>query len=96
MRKLLLSSAIVLPLAGCSFLTNYNPFEAYKNWCQDNWGETWFCEVDYAHDDRREFISHEGSNSSRGGSRESESSSNGNGESGGNGESNGEGKSHDY
>jgi hypothetical protein len=59
MRKLLLSSAIVLPLASCSFVTDFNIFEAYKNWCQDNWGDTWFCEVNYAHDNRSEFLSHD-------------------------------------
>ncbi len=97
MRKILLSSAIVLPLAGCGFLMDFNVFEAYQNWCQDNWGEAWFCEVDYAHDNRGEFLSHEGNNRDSRGERESEGPSNGNGEGEGgegNGESNGE--SHDY
>ena len=56
MRKLLLSSAIVLPLAGCGFIMDYNVFESYENWCQDNWGETWFCEIDYASDDRNALL----------------------------------------
>jgi len=57
MRKLLFSSAIVLPLGGCGFIMDYNIFEAFENWCQGNWGETWFCEVDYAHDNRNDLLS---------------------------------------
>ena len=85
MRKLLLSSAIVLPLTGCGFLMDFNVFEAYQNWCQDNWGETWFCEVDYAQDDRNDLLSHdrEDNRNSRREDRESEGPSNGEGMGGG-------------
>ncbi len=56
MRKLLLTSAIALPLAGCSLITNWNVFQAYENWCQENWGDTWFCEVNYAQDNRHDLL----------------------------------------
>ena len=58
MRKLLLSSAIALPLAGCGFIMDYNVFESYKNWCEETWGAGWPCTVEYARDDRDKFLSY--------------------------------------
>ena len=100
MRKILLTSAIVLPLAGCSLITNWSVFQAYEDWCQGNWGDVWYCEVDHARDGRHDLL---GDPSDRNGrdsreDRESESPSNGSSESNGEGESSdkGEGESHDY
>lgn len=56
MKKLLIVSAITLPLAGCGWLMDLNVFESYKQWCEETWGPGWPCTVEYARDGRTDFL----------------------------------------